>query len=695
MSIQRHSNFSSVPNSKSNQYFRQHSTSHQNTIIQQAPNASASKQKRERIVFQPKDREQKTVLLESTKSHKYHPPDFVSQPNIVFFENIQPDRDNANISVAREQRTVLQPNTKRSAIVKSSAVKAENSNDKKAIASKALEFTKHHPPDFVSQQNIVLLENIKPDENNSQIYAPGRERIVFQPEERQTIDVKSIEPNQHEPAIKQNTMVRARNRNTERAIATKDTESIENSSPDPVVQNSAIVKYNSHLPSVYEDEFLPPIGFWTKLGGLFIVAMVILVIPISAMTKYKETVKTQATVRPNGELRLVQAATEGRVTKIAVRNNQTVRKGDLIATIDDSRLQTQKSQLEDSIQNLRSQLLQVNAQINALNNQISAESDRINSSVAAAESEFNRIEREYHDKQIITQAEVRESESDFKAATSALNAAKAKLNRYQKVAQEGAISQDQIQEVEQALQQQQQVVESAQAKLTISQTTLNPSNAQIKSATSKIAEAKATGAASLAVLNKEKQALIQRRIEINQQTDQDSKELLQTDRELQQTTITATSNGIISQLNLRNPGQILRPGEQIAKIAPDNSDMLIKAAIPAKSIGKLEVGQTAQMRVSACPYSDYGTLKGTVTAIAPDAITPQADNTNTSTTNIANQNQNTSFYEVVIEPTKTTLVKGDNQCAIQLGMEGQADIVSKEETVLQFLLRKARLTTNL
>jgi HlyD family secretion protein len=29
-------------------------------------------------------------------------------------------------------------------------------------------------------------------------------------------------------------------------------------------------------------------------------------------------------------------------------------------------------------------------------------------------------------------------------------------------------------------------------------------------------------------------------------------------------------------------------------------------------------------------------------------------------------------------------------CKIQTGMEGRADIVSREETVLQFLLRKAR-----
>ena len=457
-----------------------------------------------------------------------------------------------------------------------------------------------------------------------------------------------------------------------------------------------LTEHNPDLPSVQEDEFLPPISHWTKFGGLFIVAVVALAIPVASVTKYKQTIKTQASVRPKGDLRLVQAATEGQITRVAVKANQTVNKGDKIAAIDDSRLQTQKSQLQDSIQKSRLQLVQVNEQVNALDRQISAESDRIKNSVAAAESELDRILRDYEDKQITTQAEVRETQSDLKAATAALRAAQAKQKRYQSAAQAGAISQDRLQEVQLAAQQQQQTVRAAQAKLTSTQTALDPSNAEVASATSQIAEARATGAASIATLNKERQALIQRRIEVNQQLNEDAKELQQTDADLKQTIITATTDGIISQLNLRNSGQTVRPGEEIAQIAPSNTKLVLQASVPAKSIGKLEKGQTAQMRVSACPYSDYGTLKGTVTAIPPDAVVPQSDNTNTSSTNTTTASQQSaSFYEVAIEPDKTILGKENNQCAIQSGMEGQADIITKEETVLQFLLRKARLTTNL
>ncbi len=50
---------------------------------------------------------------------------------------------------------------------------------------------------------------------------------------------------------------------------------------------------------------------------------------------------------------------------------------------------------------------------------------------------------------------------------------------------------------------------------------------------------------------------------------------------------------------------------------------------------------------------------------------------------------------MTIEPETLVLGKGKNHCHIELGMEGRADIIFREETVLPFFLRKARLITDL
>jgi len=88
-------------------------------------------------------------------------------------------------------------------------------------------------------------------------------------------------------------------------------------------------------------------------------AFVGIAIAVASVAKYKVTVKAEANIRPAGELRLVQAAAEGPVMRVWVKENQVVKKGDVIATIDDSRLQTKKSQLQSNIQQTQLQLVQI------------------------------------------------------------------------------------------------------------------------------------------------------------------------------------------------------------------------------------------------------------------------------------------------------------------------------------------------
>ncbi|MEM7553824.1 MAG: HlyD family efflux transporter periplasmic adaptor subunit [Cyanobacteria bacterium P01_A01_bin.84] len=492
------------------------------------------------------------------------------------------------------------------------------------------------------------------------------------------------------------------------------------------------------LPEAKENEFLPPISRWTTFGGMFIVFVLGLAVPVAAVVKYKVTVQGQAVVRPDGELRIVQAATEGQVIEIYVKENQVVKNGDKIATIDDSRLQTKKSQLQSSIGQARLQLVQINAQINATGSQIRAETDRLNRVIASAEAELSGRDRDYKDRKITTVTELQEAhanvkiarkelqegeaklqsaQAELRATEAALGATKSKRNRYKSVAKEGALSKDQMEEVQLAVKQQEQAVLTQKAVITAQEQTieklkqairvaivrrkrfqaaLNPSNAEVAIATERVPQEKASGKANKATLEKEHQVLIKQRIEIEKQLERDKSELKQVEKELNQTTITATEDGIISQLNLRNPGQTVRAGEKIVQIVPKFAPKFIKAAVGSEDKAKVKVGQKVQMRVKACPYPDYGTLNGEVKAISPDSVAPQKNDTASNETNTTpTATAPSAFYEVTIKPQTLALGHAEKKCQIQLGMDGRADIVTKEETVLQFFLRKARLITDI
>ncbi|MEH2463015.1 HlyD family efflux transporter periplasmic adaptor subunit [Nostoc sp.] len=500
-----------------------------------------------------------------------------------------------------------------------------------------------------------------------------------------------------------------------------------------------MVSNTNFLPPIQTNQFLPPISRWTSFGGMFILCVLGLAVPVAAVAKYKVTVQGQAVVRPAGELRIVQAATEGQVMHIYVKENQVVKKGDAIAIIDDSRLQTKKSQLQTSIQQSKLQLVQINAQINALNSQIRAETDRINRIITGAQAELSGRRREYQDKNITTVSELQEADANVKIAEKELHAGEAQLktaqanlhateaalgvaqlkqNRYESAAAQGALSKDQLEEAQLAAKQQEQAVKAQQAAVEAQQQTIerlqqavsaviarrqraqvavNPSNTEVTVATERIAQEKAGGESSKATSEKERQALVKQQIEIEKQLERDTSELKQAQIDLAQTTIAATADGIISQLNLRNPGQTVRAGEELVQIVPTDAPQVLKAAVASENQSKLKIGQKVQMRVSACPYPDYGTLNGKVQAISPDAIAPQNNGTNASMNGTTSPKASVpgAFYEVTIEPETLVLGKGKNQCHIQLGMEGRADIISREETVLQFFLRKARLISDL
>ncbi|MBN3959405.1 HlyD family efflux transporter periplasmic adaptor subunit [Nostoc sp. NMS8] len=445
------------------------------------------------------------------------------------------------------------------------------------------------------------------------------------------------------------------------------------------------------LQPIQTDEFLPPISRWITFGGLFVLCALGLAIPVATVAKYKVTVKGQASVRLSGELQIVQAATEGQVMQIYVKENQVVKAGDAIAIIDDSRLQTKKSQLQTTIEEAKLRRERIKAQIQSLDNQIRAETDKIKRIINAASAALSASQRQYQDKKITAMAEFQEAQANLHSARAALNAAKLKQKRYESVAQ--ALSRDKLEEAQLATKQQEQAVSAAIAKKQRAEAALNPSHAEVEIATEQIAREKYAGESNKAALEKEWQGMSKQRMEVEKQLERDTRELQQVENELNHTTITATADGIISKIILRNPGQTVRPGEEVLQIVPSHAKQIVKAVVASEDKSKLKIGQQVQMRVSACPYPDYGTLKGKVEAISPDTMT-SPNNTNGSPSyanSIPKEAVSGAFYQVTIEPESLFLGKSKNLCPIQLGMEGRVDIISREETVLQFFLRKARL----
>ena len=143
--------------------------------------------------------------------------------------------------------------------------------------------------------------------------------------------------------------------------------------PSQTVQSQTQIEqtspHNNHarLHQVDENDFMPPISLWTKLGGLLLVGSVGIAIALAALTPYKVSIKADSKIRPDGKVKLIQAETAGTIVTVQAQENQPISKGDIIATIDNSNLETEVNLLQNQVQQGNLQIQQLAAQTAAIN----------------------------------------------------------------------------------------------------------------------------------------------------------------------------------------------------------------------------------------------------------------------------------------------------------------------------------------
>ena len=268
-----------------------------------------------------------------------------------------------------------------------------------------------------------------------------------------------------------------------------------------------------------------------------------------------------------------------------------------------------------------------------------------------------RISREQENKASLEAAQL-----EVEKAAAALQFAESEYARYSQLVESGAGSVQQMEE--------------KAANLKVARSALSKARQQVE-------EQRSRGQSQLA--------------QLSQRLSENLAERAQLGRDLGSTLVRSPADGIVFSVALRNPLQVVSAGQELARIAPRQKNLQVKVLVPSSDIANVQKGQRADLRITGCPYPDFGTLPGRVVSIAPDAVMAgpgreqEAAGSNPAPTGAAPAGGGT--YEVTIQPDRTELRAGSRRCELRLGMDLNADITTRVETVLQFLLRKIRLLT--
>lgn len=84
--------------------------------------------------------------------------------------------------------------------------------------------------------------------------------------------------------------------------------------------------------------------------------------------------------------------------------------------------------------------------------------------------------------------------------------------------------------------------------------------------------------------------------------------------------IKAPIDGVVQQLAVTSPGQVVAVGQSIAVVVPEGGPLEVEALLPSAEVGFVALGDEAVIKADAFPFTRYGTFSGRIAAISDEAV---------------------------------------------------------------------------
>lgn len=157
--------------------------------------------------------------------------------------------------------------------------------------------------------------------------------------------------------------------------------------------------------------------------------------------------------------------------------------------------------------------------------------------------------------------------------------------------------------------------------------------------------------------------------------DENQKLLNKARAELKQLSLTAPVNGIVSSLNIRNIGEVVKEGQTVAEMAPDTAPLILSATLPNREAGFVKTGMTVQIKFDAFPYQEYGVISGKVISISPDSKPDERQG---------------AVYRVEVTLDRNYVIANQKTVQFKAGQTASADIIIRRRRIADILLDPIR-----
>ncbi len=304
----------------------------------------------------------------------------------------------------------------------------------------------------------------------------------------------------------------------------------------------------------------------------------------------------------------------GQVESVAVREGDLVTKGQVVAKLDDKELLAQLEAAKATVSAAQQKVTEAELQIEVVESQVREAQLTLEQSQGDTAGQVNQSEAAV----ATAQAQLSSAQAQAKQAASALELARADRDRFATLVAQGAISQQQFDQVQTqfeaardtlaaqqaAVAAARQQINAAEGALTQSQTSqLNPAirTAQVNRTQKQQAQAQAQLAAAKAELEQAQAAQSEIQARLN-------------DLEIK-----SPIDGVVLTRTVE-PGEVISAGTSILTVV-NLEEVYLRGYIPEGQVGEVRIGQAAQVFLDSAPEQP---LPATVTAVDTEAsFTPE------------------------------------------------------------------------
>jgi adhesin transport system membrane fusion protein len=144
---------------------------------------------------------------------------------------------------------------------------------------------------------------------------------------------------------------------------------------------------------------------------------------------------------------------------------------------------------------------------------------------------------------------------------------------------------------------------------------------------------------------------------------------------LTRTTLISPVRGIVKDVRVTTVGGVLEPGGKLMEIVPLEDQLLIETRINPRDIGYIRPGLPAVVKITAYDASIYGDLRGEVETVSPDTLQDEV------------RHDEFYYRVYVRTQKAELTNKSGRRFAIMPGMVANVEIKTGQKTVMDYLLK--------